>query len=133
MTQELSSLMDGELDTQGAERVIQACCASEGQKQTWYLYHAIGDAMRVGKLLGDSVRRDLIRAEDLPPPGSMAPGFLFGVGLAWWALGRLVVGFTWRDERVLAGLGVEQIAALLVLIVSLVLLVRALWPRSEYG
>ena len=46
MTQELSSLMDGELDAQGAERVIHACCVSEDQKQRWYLYHAIGDAMR---------------------------------------------------------------------------------------
>ena len=46
MTHELSSLMDGELDAPGAERAIQACCASGEQKQTWYLYHAIGDAMR---------------------------------------------------------------------------------------
>jgi len=46
MTQELSSLMDGELGEQEAERSIAACCASEDQKNTWYLYHAIGDAMR---------------------------------------------------------------------------------------
>lgn len=46
MTQELSSLMDGELDTPQAERAIRSCCASEDLKQNWYLYHAIGDAMR---------------------------------------------------------------------------------------
>lgn len=46
MTQELSSLMDGELDTSEADRAIRSCCASEDLKQDWYLYHAIGDAMR---------------------------------------------------------------------------------------
>jgi sigma-E factor negative regulatory protein RseA len=46
MTQEISSLMDGELDPQQAELVIRSCCASEDQKQEWYLYHVIGDAMR---------------------------------------------------------------------------------------
>jgi sigma-E factor negative regulatory protein RseA len=52
MTQELSSLMDGELGTDEAQRAIGACCASEDLKQTWHLYHAIGDAMR-----GHSPRR----------------------------------------------------------------------------
>ena len=52
MTQEISSLMDGELDTPEADRAIRSCCASEEQKQNWYLYHAIGDAMR-----GQSPRR----------------------------------------------------------------------------
>lgn len=46
MTQELSSLMDGELETHEAERAIRACCAAEDQKAKWYLYHLIGDAMR---------------------------------------------------------------------------------------
>ena len=46
MTQEISSLMDGELEAHDAERTIGSCCASEEQKKTWYLYHAIGDAMR---------------------------------------------------------------------------------------
>ncbi len=46
MTQEISSLMDGELGAQEAGRVVQACCASEEQKEAWYVYHVIGDAMR---------------------------------------------------------------------------------------
>ena len=46
MTQELSSLMDGELVGHEAERAIQACCASDEAKQKWHLYHVIGDAMR---------------------------------------------------------------------------------------
>ncbi len=46
MTHEISSLMDGELDGPQAEAAIRACCASEEQKRNWYLYHAIGEAMR---------------------------------------------------------------------------------------
>ena len=46
MTQDISSLMDGELESNEAGRVVQSCCASEGQKETWYVYHVIGDAMR---------------------------------------------------------------------------------------
>lgn len=46
MTQELSALMDGELGHQEAERALQACGADEVQMRTWYLYHAIGEAMR---------------------------------------------------------------------------------------
>ncbi len=46
MTQEISSLMDGELGTQEAGSAVQACCASEEHKRTWYLYHVIGDTMR---------------------------------------------------------------------------------------
>lgn len=46
MTQELSSLMDGDLDAQEAARVLRACSAAEDQKATWYLYHVIGDTLR---------------------------------------------------------------------------------------
>ena len=46
MTQEISSLMDGEVAAQEAESAIRSCSASEEQKHTWLIYHAIGDAMR---------------------------------------------------------------------------------------
>lgn len=46
MTQEISSLMDGELAAPEAEQALRACGASEEHKATWYLYHCIGDAMR---------------------------------------------------------------------------------------
>jgi sigma-E factor negative regulatory protein RseA len=46
MTQEISSLMDGELAPEEAERAIRACGASEGEKVAWHLYHVIGDSMR---------------------------------------------------------------------------------------
>jgi len=46
MTQEISSLMDGEAPAQEAETAIRSCSSSQEQKQTWLVYHAIGDAMR---------------------------------------------------------------------------------------
>ena len=46
MTQEISSLMDGELGAQEAGPALHACCESEEHKRTWYLYHVIGDSMR---------------------------------------------------------------------------------------
>jgi sigma-E factor negative regulatory protein RseA len=46
MTQEISSLMDGEVETQGLEPAIRSVCASEEHKHTWHLYHVIGDSMR---------------------------------------------------------------------------------------
>jgi sigma-E factor negative regulatory protein RseA len=46
MKQDISSLMDGELDGPEAARVIRSCCASEDSKDTWNLYHVIGESMR---------------------------------------------------------------------------------------
>jgi sigma-E factor negative regulatory protein RseA len=45
MTQELSSLMDGELEAREAERAIVSCCGSEELKLKWQSYHLIGEAM----------------------------------------------------------------------------------------
>ena len=49
MTQEISSLMDGELEAHEAERTIRACCASSESAQKWQEYHLIGDVLRGGK------------------------------------------------------------------------------------
>ena len=46
MKQDISSLMDGELDPREADRIVKACCASEDHKDTWNLYHAVGEAIR---------------------------------------------------------------------------------------
>src|SRR5690349_18537706 len=46
MTQEISSLMDGELEGRESEVALGACCGDEGLRRTWHLYHVIGDAMR---------------------------------------------------------------------------------------
>ncbi|QJR11311.1 hypothetical protein DSM104443_02386 [Usitatibacter rugosus] len=46
MNQEISSLMDGELDTHASAKAIGDCCATPEGKQAWDTYHLIGDAMR---------------------------------------------------------------------------------------
>jgi sigma-E factor negative regulatory protein RseA len=45
MTQHISTLMDGELDTHASEQAIQVCGSPEG-KQAWATYHLIGESMR---------------------------------------------------------------------------------------
>ena len=49
MTQEISSLMDGELPAHEAERAIRGCCASSEAAQKWQEYHLISDVMRGGR------------------------------------------------------------------------------------
>jgi len=49
MTQEISSLMDGELESHEAERAIRSCCASSEAARKWQEYHLIGDVLRGGK------------------------------------------------------------------------------------
>jgi len=46
MNQEISSLMDGELEAHEAERTIRSCCATDDSKDSWYLYHVIGETLR---------------------------------------------------------------------------------------
>src|SRR5215468_527740 len=46
MKQDISSLMDGELDPRDADRIMKACCADQEHKDTWNVYHAIGEAIR---------------------------------------------------------------------------------------
>src|SRR4051812_48944332 len=48
MTHEISSLMDGELDHNEAERAIRSCCTGREAADTWRTYHLIGDVMRGG-------------------------------------------------------------------------------------
>ena len=61
MTQETSSLMDGELTAQEAQSAIRACCASPQELENWHLYHVIGDAMR-GQVPRDIAFGNAIRA-----------------------------------------------------------------------
>ena len=49
MTQEISSLMDGELQAHEAERAIRGCCADSEAARKWQEYHLISDVMRGGR------------------------------------------------------------------------------------
>jgi len=44
---------------------------------------------------------------------SSAEGRLLMLAVAWWLLGRVAAGFTWRDERLLGPMGIEQVLAVL--------------------
>ncbi len=46
MTQEISTLMDGELNTAEVDRIIKVCGDDEGHKDAWRCYHLIGDLLR---------------------------------------------------------------------------------------
>ena len=48
MTQEISSLMDGELGTQEAGNAIRACCTDAEAAEKWKEYHLIGEVLRGG-------------------------------------------------------------------------------------
>ena len=49
MTQEISSLMDGELEAHEAERAIRGCCADGEAARKWQEYHLISDVLRGGR------------------------------------------------------------------------------------
>ena len=48
MTQEISSLMDGELGPQEAGHAIRECCSSSEAAEQWKQYHLIGEVLRGG-------------------------------------------------------------------------------------
>lgn len=52
---------------------------------------------------------------------SAREGALFAGALGWFLLGRLVVGYLWRDEAIVGGLNVEQALALISMLVTLLI------------
>ena len=60
-------------------------------------------------------------------PGRLRFGYGYLAALAWWLLGRVVVGFSWRDAALFAGLRPEQVAALVALAAAV--MVAAWWTR----
>lgn len=72
MKQDISSLMDGELEGDDAVRVIHACCTSEDHKDTWNTYHVIGEAIR-GQSPATLARRPGIAAALAKEPTVLAP------------------------------------------------------------
>jgi prolipoprotein diacylglyceryltransferase len=65
--------------------------------------------------------------------GRLRFGYLFAAALAWFAAGRVVVGFTWTDAHVAGDLNAEQVAALAVLLVVVLALAWAGRPHSRRG
>jgi phosphatidylglycerol:prolipoprotein diacylglycerol transferase len=60
-----------------------------------------------------------------------ATGALLFAAVALWSVARIAVGFTWRDERVVGPLGVEQALAVILLLLAVVALGRTLRQRPS--
>ncbi|HEY8134987.1 MAG TPA: prolipoprotein diacylglyceryl transferase family protein, partial [Candidatus Limnocylindrales bacterium] len=50
---------------------------------------------------------------------SARAGVVFAGALGWFLLGRLFIGYTWRDEAIVGGLNVEQTLALIAMLILL--------------
>ncbi|MEP7158298.1 MAG: prolipoprotein diacylglyceryl transferase family protein [Chloroflexota bacterium] len=57
-------------------------------------------------------------------------GRVFGLALGWFLLGRVLVGFTWRDERVISLLNAEQLLALAALAFLITLTIPRVASRA---
>lgn len=67
MKQNLSSLMDGELDDAASTQCIRALDADPELKAAWNEYHLIGDAIRGSALLSVDVRAEVGQALQQEP------------------------------------------------------------------
>ena len=77
MKEQISALMDGELEGHAADQAIDTLRAGGEALETWRLYHLIGDGMRDTRLLGAGFTARF--AERLAAePTVLAPGRLPG-------------------------------------------------------
>jgi negative regulator of sigma E activity len=67
MTQEISSLMDGELEAHEAGRAIRGCCADGEAARKWQEYHLISDVMRGGRPHPSGTAERVRKALELEP------------------------------------------------------------------
>ncbi len=67
MNEKLSALMDSELSSAEADPVIQALKSDESLKQTWHLYHVVGDGLKKLPLLGPDFSVSLAQRLALEP------------------------------------------------------------------
>jgi sigma-E factor negative regulatory protein RseA len=74
MRDRISEFMDGELDDRAAGEVIDALTRDGEARETWRLYHLIGDALRDSRVLPAGV------------PARLAPERLRRQPRAWYAL-----------------------------------------------
>ena len=75
MTQHISTLMDGELDTHASEQAMQDCATPQG-KQCWEIYHLIGEAMRAETRSDFDISERVMKAIDEQKVTVLAPGAL---------------------------------------------------------
>ena len=75
MTQQISSLMDSELDTPSSEQAIRDCGSPHGM-QAWETYHLIGELLREGKASRFDVSAAVMKAIEEQKITVLAPAAL---------------------------------------------------------
>jgi sigma-E factor negative regulatory protein RseA len=85
MKEQVSALMDGELDARETERAYQLLKRDAGAGETWRTYHLISDAMRDSGLLSDTFTAR-VSARLAAEPTVLAPSGAAGRPLQRFAL-----------------------------------------------
>lgn len=105
MKQNLSSLMDGELDDAASTQCIRALDADPELKAAWNEYHLIGDAIRGSALLSVDVRAEVGQAlQQEPtvlapkPKRGSASGLMRYAMAASFALAGVVGWAVWQSQ-----------------------------------
>ncbi len=89
MKQDISALMDGELDDKAAAELIDALARERESLETWRTYHLIGDALRESRPLSDGFSARVAR-QLAAEPTVVAPGRLQRELRTWYALAASV-------------------------------------------
>ncbi|MDC7706962.1 sigma-E factor negative regulatory protein [Vogesella indigofera] len=104
MKQNLSSLMDGELDDAASTQCIRALDADPELKAAWNEYHLIGDAIRGSALLSVDVRVEVGQALQqeptvlAPKPKRGSSGLMRYAMAASFALAGVVGWAVWQSQ-----------------------------------
>lgn len=75
MNEKFSAWMDGELDREAAESIIQSLHADQSCRDSWAMFHIIGDAMR-GQCHSPSANTQAIFSRLAAEPTVLAPAAL---------------------------------------------------------
>lgn len=67
MSEQISALMDGEIEIEDAAHLIASMQSSRQAADAWSQYHIIGDAMRGNTLLSNNFKHNLMHKIELEP------------------------------------------------------------------
>ncbi len=112
--EEISMLMDGELDQRKTGQLLHNLSDDESLRQHWGCYHLIGDAIRNNlpdngcQLLASNISKTLESEPELTPasPVVVYPSFVkpvAGLALAASVAAVTVIGFQWGDSSSMRG------------------------------
>lgn len=86
MREDVSALMDGDLEPEALRRVLKSMCSSDELRSTWTVYHLIGDCMRNEGTRDEALTQRIMAAlHDEPTvlaPQARKPSLVVRFGLA---------------------------------------------------